>query len=80
MHDFCITLPNIVKMTFFVKGWTCLCNAVQKIPATCCDRDFSNPKQFYFFFVFLVSSHSSKVMLRSTTPFGVSSKTRFATV
>ena len=35
---------------------------------------------FYFFFVFLVSSHSSKVMLRSTTPFGVSSKTRLATV
>ena len=34
----------------------------------------------YYFFFFLLSSHSSKVMLRSMTPFGVSSSTRFATV
>ena len=68
-------------MTFFVKGWTCLCNAVQKKSLPLAVTGISQiQSDFYFFFVFLVSSHSSKVMLRSTTPFGVSSKTRFATV
>ena len=40
-----------------------------------------NSELFYhYFFFFLDSSHSSKVMLRSMTPFGVSSSTRFAMV